>query len=170
MELGADLQLLPGFLGSASCPGSFPQSNVHPVPGSVLSWYMDLPPVWSQVARLVNRCVDRESSLILAATWNPHFLYLVTGKEVPFQQSNILPLSPSLFILEFVFFSGRIGHRMTPVFHTMAGVIKGLTVNTLRKAVNASAVLNRFARPTAYDPSGKVLQESGSDKPHYIGR
>jgi hypothetical protein len=57
---------------------------------------------------------------------------------------------------------------MTPVFHTMAGVIEGLTVNTLRKAVNAPAALNRFARPPACDSSGKVLQESGSDKPHYI--
>jgi tRNA(Leu) C34 or U34 (ribose-2'-O)-methylase TrmL len=59
---------------------------------------------------------------------------------------------------------------MTPVFHARAGVIKGFTVNTLRKAVNTSAALHRLARPSAYDSSGKVLQKSGSDKPHYIGQ
>ena len=87
---------------------------------------------------------------------------------------------------------------MTPIFHTRAGVISGLTVNTLRKAVNTSAALQWFARPPACDSSGKVLQKSaftqyhtchyqmntffldrqkhhcnnnlpGSDKPHYIG-
>jgi hypothetical protein len=93
-------------------------------------------------------------------TWNPHFLYLVSRNEVPFQQSNILPLYPVLLICKFFFSSGRICHRMTPIFHTTAGVIGGLTVNTLRKAVNASAALYRFARPPACDSSGKVLQES----------
>jgi hypothetical protein len=38
-----------------------------------------------------------------------------------------------------------------------------------RLSGEGSAALNRFARPPACDSSGKVLQESGSDKPHYNG-
>jgi hypothetical protein len=98
VELGTDLQLFPGFSSCTSCPGAFLQPNVHPIPGSVRSWNVDLPPVWSAVTWLVNGCVDWNSLFIPAATWNPHFLYLVSRNEVPFQQGNILPLSPRLFI------------------------------------------------------------------------
>ncbi len=85
VEFGTDLQFFRGFSSRTSCPGAFLQTNIHPVPGSVLSWNVGLSLVWSAVAWLVDGRIYWKTLLVSAATWNPHFLYLVSRNEVPFQ-------------------------------------------------------------------------------------